>query len=676
MIKLPVLQHLRVEDYGLFPGDPEGSGIVWDFQAGLTLIAGINGLGKTTLLMMILRSFTGPFDLTSDGELGRLSVTVPEKPTRLHGAALKFFAKRVADGAQNAKVILSAKFGDNEISITRKLADLSLFSCKLNGSELDLPGRGDREEFVQDKLSKLMGVGSFVDVLLLLHHVVLFHEDRLGALWDQNAQRHVLRILFLDREGASRVADLERSLQSADSRSRNIHASITATERNLNKARQREASSGNVAKELNREQELLETELEELVRLDSNLYQLDVDRRQARLEFERAKIEYEEAVGAVERLKYTALLRLFPTMEDASRLVISRIMTEERCLVCNADAHDKRNEFEAQIAQGYCPACGAPPDKQENVYPRHEFEQAKLEQARNRVALFQEEQNTQGSELEGITDRYNQTFKRMSDLRRSVESREQRSDHLRTRLPKDVTSRQYESAIDALREQHREWESERIIHFNDLKNLLDSKKDAITSKATVLAEEFSKLTQDLLSEEVRLAPTRAKPQYLQILGSLGDRIDVPAYAADMTSANRPGWIPRTSSLDVSESQRELIDLAFRLALVKVATDSDGSTFVMETPEASLDGVAMNRVGNALAKFASTNGNRLVVTSNLSNSGLITSLFGGSTEEDAEVCSRKEKVINLLKIAAPNSSLINHGGEYQALLNQAIQGSAQ
>ena len=676
MIRLPVLQHLRVEDYGLFPGDSEGSGIVWDFPDGLTLIAGINGLGKTTLLMMILRSFTGPFDLTNYGDQGRLKVTVPEKPTRLQGAALKFFAKRVADGAQNAKMTLSAKFGDSEISITRKLSDLSLFSCRLNSSELEFSGRESREKLIQDKLAELMGVGSFIDVLLLLHHVVLLHEDRLGALWDQNAQRHVLRILFLDREGASRVADLERSLQSADSQSRNIHTRITATVKDLDKARQREASSGNVAKELNREQELLETEQEELIRLDSNLYQLDIDRRQARLEFERAKIEYEEAVGAVERLKYTALLRLFPTMEDTSRLVISRIMTEEKCLVCNADAHDKRNELEAQIAQGYCPACGAPPGKQENVYPQHEFEQAKLDQARVRVDLSLEEKDTRDSELEEITVQYNQTFKRLIDLRRSVESREQNSDRLRTQLPRGVTSRQYESALDALREQHREWESKRAIHFNELKDLLDNKGNAVTSKATVLAEEFSKLAQDLLSEEVRLAPTRTEPQYLQILGSLGDRIRVPAYAADMTSANRPGWISRATPSDVSESQRELIDLAFRLALVKVATGGDGSTFVMETPEASLDGVAMNRVGNALAKFAAASGNRLVVTSNLSNSGLITALFGGPAEKDEEICTRNEKIINLLKIAAPNSSLINHGEEYQALLDQAIQGNAQ
>lgn len=261
-------------------------------------------------------------------------------------------------------------------------------------------------------------------------------------------------------------------------------------------------------------------------------------------------------------------------------------------------------------------------------------------------------------------------------MRRSVENREQNSDRLRTRLPRGVTSQHYGSALDALREQHREWESKRAIYFDDLKVLLDSRKDAITSRATVLAEEFSKLTQDLLSEEIRLTPITAKPQYLQILSNLGDRISVPAYAAEMTSANRPGWIRRTSPTDVSESQRELIDLAFRLALVKVATDDDGSTFVMETPEASLDGVAMNRVGNALAKFSAINGNRLVVTSNLSNSGLITSLFGGSTEKAVEICTRKERVINLLKIAAPNSSLISHGSEYQVLLDRAIQGSAQ
>ena len=48
MVRLPVLTELKVTDYELFPGDPPDSGIAWSFRRGPTVIAGINGLGKTT----------------------------------------------------------------------------------------------------------------------------------------------------------------------------------------------------------------------------------------------------------------------------------------------------------------------------------------------------------------------------------------------------------------------------------------------------------------------------------------------------------------------------------------------------------------------------------------------------------------------------------------------------
>ena len=108
----------------------------------------------------------------------------------------------------------------------------------------------------------------------------------------------------------------------------------------------------------------------------------------------------------------------------------------------------------------------------------------------------------------------------------------------------------------------------------------------------------------------------------------------------MTAADRPGFVRRNTSVDVSESQRELIDLAFRLSLVAVATHGGSSTFVMETPEASLDGVAMERVGRALSEFATIRDNKLVVTSNLSNAGLISALFGGRTKKKREVKARE------------------------------------
>ena len=112
MVRLPILTELRVSDYGLFPGDPRGSGITWSFQKGLSLIAGINGLGKTTLLTMILRSLTGPYDLTGEGVSQSLGVVLREDPVRLSRHHIKFFQQRVADDAQNATVALSTNIGD------------------------------------------------------------------------------------------------------------------------------------------------------------------------------------------------------------------------------------------------------------------------------------------------------------------------------------------------------------------------------------------------------------------------------------------------------------------------------------------------------------------------------------------------------------------------------------
>lgn len=673
MINLPVLLRLCVRGYGLFPGDPKGSGIEWDFPPGLTLIAGINGLGKTTLLTMILRSFTGPYDLTGDGALGALSVIVPEKPTELRGRALSFFSQRVAD-VTGATVLLSAKIGEDVITLTRQLSDLALIRCELNGEALALSAaKAEREVLAQQTLSRLMGVGNFVDVLLLLHHVILFHEDRPGALWDPNAQRQVLRALFLESADALRVAELERALQSADSQARNIHTRISATENDLRDARRREAGSEGVLAQLEAEQKLLDAELAEVARLDGVLAQHDTDRQQARLELERAKMEREEASGAMERLKYTALLRLFPTMDDAARLIVSRTMSEGKCLVCNANANGKRAELEALIAAGCCPACGAPPEQQENVHPQHEFEQAKLDQARERVELTRKEEGSRQAALDRLTSAYKTTLDDLVKLRRSIDDRRQRERRLRTQLPSSTTSAQFESTLKTLKTQHQEWQAKRAAYFTELRTLLDSKEERITSQSTELIAAFAQLTQALLAEDARLVTVTNEPRYLQAPGKAEDRLKVPAYAAEMTAANRPGYVRRVEPSDVSESQRELIDLAFRLALVKAATRGGSATFIMETPEASLDGLAMERVGRALAQFGAADNNRLIVTSNLSNAGLITALFGGPSEDAQEIHGREARLINLLRIAAPNRALVDNGEAYETLLSQALRG---
>jgi len=673
MIRLPVFQHITVSDYGLFPGHPMGAGINRSFTPGLTLIAGVNGLGKTTLLTMILRAFTGPYDLTGDGAPGSLGVVIPEKPTELRGRAITFFQQRVAQIA-GATVTLTYKIGEAAVVVQRRLDDLSLQTFKIDGDEQLLSGpKHDRERHFQQAIAELMGVSGFVDVLLLLHHLILFHEDRPGALWDPNAQRQVLRALFLDRIDAEQVANLERLLQGADSQARNIQTRITATMDELRETRRKEAGSEGIVAQLQAEQKLLDADLAEIDRLNALLAEADETRQQTRLEVERAKVEREDASGAVERLKYTALLRLFPTMDDAARLIVSRIMTESKCLVCESDAQEKRIELESLIAAGCCPACGAPPEAQENVHPQHEFEQAKLDQARERLELTRREEDSASQRLKSISEIYKTAFDRLMTLRRSANDRKDRDQRLRGQLPRNTTSTQLEATLETLKIQQQDWLGRRAEYFESLKILLERNEERITSKSAELMVKFQELCQELLSEEARLAVISSEPKYLQAPGKAEDRLRVPAYAAEMTAANRPGFVRRNSPSDVSESQRELIDLAFRLALVKAATGGGSCTFVMETPEASLDGLAMERVGRALVQFANEGQNRLIVTSNLTNSGLITALLGGPTREHDEIVQRKDRIINLLDIAAPNRAVVLDGAQYKKLLADAISG---
>ncbi len=674
MVRLPVLTNLRVQEYEMFPGKPTEKGISWSFQPGVTVVAGINGLGKTTLLTIILRSFTGPYDLSGDGGTGALNVVLPEKPVLLSSQHTRFFQRRVSDGAERAKVTLSATIGDVAVTITRLLKDLSLEEFKVNEVAEDLPHKKQlREEQFQARLTELIGLGNFVDVLLVLHHVVLFLENRPGALWDTNAQRQLLRALCLTQEDARRVADLERNLQSADSQARNIHTRITATEKRWRKVLREEAESEGVIAELSAQQELLDADLKVADSLDVALQELDDDRRDLRLAFERAKLEREEADGAIERLKYTKLLRHYPKMDDAALMVLSKIMAEEKCLVCNAVVPEKQENLELQIAKGNCPICGSEPSAQVNIVTTQEFEQAKLDQEKQRVERARREETTQHERLKVAVHQHKETLARLEEVRRSIRIRTEKNQRLRTKLPDTITSKDHEKTLQSLRQEHSEWQRKRTIQLKTLRTLYAERRNEITSKSEMLLDAFTRTIEMLLVEEARLVQVSSEPDYMQAPGQISDRVEVPAYVAEMKAATRSTFVRRNDASEVSESQRELIDLAFRLALVDVFGGS--CTFVMETPEASLDGVAMERVGRALSAFAMRGDNRLVVTSNLTNAGIITALFDG-TDPESNRNTRMQRVLNLLEVAAPNRALLEEGERYSALLAESVAGGNQ
>jgi len=225
MIIVPLFNSLEVVDYGLFPGKDKMRSVKLDFSNGLTLIAGINGLGKTTLLTMLLRCLSGPYDLSASGPPEEYKAILPKKPRPLNRAALQFFSQRVSDGAKNAIATLNLSFDGEIVSISRKLDTLELIKFTVSGKSLRLNGsKKEIEAKYQKKITDLFDLSSFQNVLLVLHNLIFFTENKHGALWDINAQRQLLSAVLLGKKMSRDIDSLGLDLNGADSRFRNTRS--------------------------------------------------------------------------------------------------------------------------------------------------------------------------------------------------------------------------------------------------------------------------------------------------------------------------------------------------------------------------------------------------------------------------------------------------------------------
>lgn len=131
-IALPVFRSLKVAGYELFPG-AGNAGIDRPILPGVTVIAGINGLGKTTLLNMMLRLLVGPFNPQKVNPF-----EVGAKSHDLVGwkHARRFFRSRVSDGAVYATARADISIGTHHLTVERALKDLSIKYLEYDGAEL------------------------------------------------------------------------------------------------------------------------------------------------------------------------------------------------------------------------------------------------------------------------------------------------------------------------------------------------------------------------------------------------------------------------------------------------------------------------------------------------------------------------------------------------------------
>ena len=548
--------------------------------------------------------------------------------------------------------------------VERNLRDLTLRSFSVG----DRPPSRDEQQY-QDNVVRLADVSTFGDWILLLRYIVFYFEDRRSLVWDPSAQRQLLRILFLDSDQARYWTDQEREILEIDTRVRNMRAVATGEERNLASEDSRTLQESEIREELSKLEQSQRPATESLQQINSALSDIEARHEGARLRFLTLEQRRESKYRKLERAQLHAINARLPRHSDSARFIFAQLVTQAKCLACGNDVQSFVESIESRIRRDECVVCGS------DVSPLSDHVQVNLadvDEMTRRGALdldqIDVELNAARIELEYSEFERTEAIIQIQNLQTVIAEAAARVDFLVKQLPPEESQlRERHQGLASLRGRIEVLQRDLDEKRKGFTNIIAEANAAVERRASKVQSSFSEYAREFLLEDCKLvwSPTPTR------LGQTGRRFDFPAFQLELGGSNFTGTVRRRGPDDVSESQREFIDLSFRMSLVRVATQGEVTSLVMDAPESSLDAVFVDRAARILGTFGRpAGGNRLILTLNLIAGNLIPNLLKQAVIKD----DRKERVVDLLTIAAPTAALRDLRSEYEAtrdlLLNQS------
>lgn len=678
MVSLPYLHRIQVKNYGLYVGNSERPGLDHVFRPGVNVIVGINGLGKTTLLNILLRCISGPLDIPGGEELGDKKRTTA--PSDRH-----WFRRRVPDDAVTATARAEFFIGNRFFAVERSLANMELRCLEIDHQEEPAINAAEREAKYHAAICDATQLARFDDFVFLLRYVVFFLEDRKSLVWDESAQGEILSILFGLDTDRRRYVEVFEELLSKDSEYRNtLHA--------LNKWKARfEKSKSTLA---GGQLDMLLKQLEETQKLCSSLTQqrreVEATRDSLRNQIENRQREIFDRRAVLSEKLDTFYQSFFPTLGDSARYLLSHFDSGTGCLVCGTSSNEAIARVKAKLTMNVCPACESPIETAEQPVHHDPYAGDHIEDERRELTEMEESIGNMSAELRKADREHAEILAKSISAVSDVEALKQQLHTLGETVPSvKAAMRETEDRIAVVQTGLDQIEIERLelaAEFRKIANEIDAK---VKQLSPGIEAAFARYISGFLAEDCVISYTTRERR----LGQRGkDTFSFPHFVPALTSGvYRHGETVRESATSVSESQREFIDLAFRMALLEAAAPNMSSMLVLETPEASLDSVFIPRAADLLRRFSCRTGGaantRLIASSNVNREQMIPALFGAYPDEKfhEQVASeplgtapptlpieqREGHILDLLKIAAPTRALEKFRVPYEEERDKAI-----
>ena len=651
----------------MYPGSrAQGGGFEHKFQPGLNVIVGVNGLGKTTLLNILFRTMVGPYDPKK--------ADLQEPGAKLHELTelkrFNYFALRIGTDAREARVTLELVFENDVLQVVRNLGpSLEVLELRHNKTILAEPS----EDRYLDLVRELSRIESVYDWDFVVRNLLFFFEDKVPLIWNPKGQFEILRILFLDADLSKQCAALHDKIMGEDSQTRNLSWHIDGVEEEMAKRLALLQESTKDAESLSDLQRTKQDLAQELALME----QAEADLQQRLLDIEgqifAGNVEVYEQGSALERTRLEYLRNAFPRIPEVTQVVLGRLFSDDRCMVCRNPSVHGQERLKKLLAAQRCPVCEAQMQASSKVVPAKHLGDARLrsleEKLRQRETAIRDLESRKDevqSELLKTQETLNQRLAERAKL-------EQRIDRALALAGGESDAAGSERQV--LAAQKRELDT-RVAALGRMRrrydNLLEKARDRIGEVAKQIVQSFATFSKSFILEDCKLTYT----MHSRPIGQGGIHMKFPSFELHMTSAVLALPSTRHEDDQVSESQKEFIDLAFRMALLKVACEARGALLVIETPEASLDSVFVDRAGEMLHDFAHGRGrgkNQVIVTSNLNRENMIPALLGlreGRKIKKAGL-DVQARVLNLLEVAAPSKAYTANKREYDQTYKDAL-----
>ena len=647
-IHLPVVERLRVVNYPLYPGSNK-QGLDLIFDKGVTVVAGINGIGKTTLLNLLLRMLVGP---TSPSKAATRDMGLVSKRTLVNSRKFGFFQDRAGVALQpSATATLTFRIAGKQVAITRRLKNLEITKVLVSGRTIDTT---DNAAFLAD-MAQLAGLANAYDFHMVVRYVQFFTEERLPLLWSPTAQLELFKMLFVDEAIGQKLNKLYSEIQGVDTDYRNRTYQYNQRKDKYELARAQNRVENVDLDDVRTKLAEATKELQGVTHTYRTANELVTNLARQREEIDRKieslQLSLDQEVHAFHQQDAAYIAQALPQLEDKFQMLMQGLGSNLGCFVCGKGGKREVAVISKRLRDQHCFVCNASlVQSTSNVVPisvraLQKIEQ-KIEELRTEIHAHQKSLLTQSDEYTValgnlrplVTKRYELTM-RIDQLNAQLPVA---TDDPQTPLLAELEAERWE--LDKLAEKRAELGVKYKRQIDKLTQEMGALENNLGTRLQTYAEQF-------LHESVAVKFTRNHP-FKVATGAA--QVNLPTFRIAMTSSTHLAPHDRSTATSVSESQKEFLDLAFRMTLLDMVSYDGATMLVMETPEASLDSWFMDRAAQMIRKFSPEDGERLLLaTSNVNGTTMIPALLGLVTRNGTIKKLPKTKqnhIVNLMELA--------------------------